>query len=147
MKRRSFLALLGAAPVAAPVALREASSAAGIKPLGYGFAGEVATASGGPSKPGVPWVVQRLMELDAPSALSEYIAGMDMPSRLDPDLASSRSFSLSAAMLIQRRRDAERALARSRRSHMRDFREQFGCDWGGVTAWLAKPLTGKGDFI
>lgn len=147
MKRRSFLAFMGAAPIAAPVALRQATASAGVKPLGYGFAGEVAASGSIGSKPGVPWVVQRLMELEAEGALDGYIANMDVPSRLDPDLASSRSFSLSAALLIQKRRDAEQAMARSRRSYMNDFRNEFGVDWAGVANWFSKPLRPKGEMI
>lgn len=140
MKRRSFLAALVSAPAVAPVALREATAAAGVKPLGFGFAGENAVPS--PSAPGsnLPWMVERLKELEAADAFDQYFANMDQPSRLDPDLASSRSLSLSAALLIQRRRDAQRALDRSRRSYMRDFRAEYGTEWQGIAAWLSRPL-------
>jgi hypothetical protein len=51
------------------------------------------------------------------------------PSTLDPDLASSRSLSLSAAIRIQKERDTERRIEQSRGYWARAFKKATGMDW------------------
>lgn len=51
------------------------------------------------------------------------------PARLDPDLASSRSLSLSAALRIQRDRNIEGRIRRERADAQRNYLRVFGLEF------------------
>lgn len=132
MLRRSFLRALAAAPVAAPVIAREATQKAGIPALGCGPSTWVGAMGGAP----VPtdqggYAASRLRELFDPAweRQQRESAARNGVSRLDPDLASARSFSLSAAIRMQRERDVEREIKNSRDYWLREFKNATGMDW------------------
>ena len=51
--------------------------------------------------------------------------------RLDPDLASARSLSLSAAIRLQAARNTERKIIEGRRYWLSDFKRATGTEWVG----------------
>jgi hypothetical protein len=76
------------------------------------------------------WVKNRVKEALSDSErarIEEDIKFAALP--LDPDLASSRSLSLSAAMRIQRERQIERRLTAQRRYWLREFKQATGTEW------------------
>lgn len=117
--RRGFLRLIAAAPVVAPVAAREAAQKAGIGVVGLGVdaysSGPNASIGSAPSDER-EWLTSwcKRVFTDEWEAEKRREGKAWLPARLDPDLASSRSLSLSAALLIQRDRDIERRIARER---------------------------------
>jgi hypothetical protein len=130
--RRGFLRLLAAAPVAAPVVAREAAQKAGVTSLGLGA--ELASQGiSGPSPYGgeKEWVSSWCREVLSKGWADERRKAILSSSvgRLDPDLASSRSLSLSAAMRMQRERDAERSIANERESARRRYLKLFGMEF------------------
>ena len=128
MIRRSFLKFLGAAPVAAPVIVREATqmslgntSVALQTAAIYDFEENdkcdvepVSSILNPEIEKG--YLVKRLEEINQP-AYYNYIKA----DRLDPDLASMRSFSLSTAFRIQ----LERNKARAKQEHLDSIRSDF----------------------
>lgn len=130
--RRGFLRLLGAAPIALPVAAREAASKVGVSTLGYGMpSGGLhrgpPTEIGGDNE----WIKQ--WAADAFSLARRAERWEEIRSNpvgtLDPDLACSRSLSMSAAIRIQRERNFERSIAGEQRSARRRFKKAFGFDF------------------
>lgn len=130
--RRGFLRLLGAAPIALPVAAREAASKVGVSTLGYGmpssgFAQGCVPSSGDDKG----WIKQWAIDAFSLAKRAERWEEIkDNPvGALDPDLACSRSLSMSAAIRIQRQRNFERSIAGEQRSARRRFKEAFGFDY------------------
>jgi hypothetical protein len=133
MLRRSFLKAFAAAPVAAPVLAREAAAKAGVGPLL-----NANTLQGSPLADPVPppngsfidYVreeVQRTMSSEWTDRIrSESVRNVK---RLDPDLACSRSLSLSAAVRLQAERDADRRIAEARNHWLSEFRKTTGTEW------------------
>jgi len=141
LARRSFLQLMGAAPIAAPVIAREAAAKAGVAAMPLpSFEQDYFGGINPTTESGLPWAVERLRDLDAPEAFSKALAAVGRPRLLDPDLASSRSLSLSAAMRIQREREARAKLEEGRLDALFQFKRIYGADWGGIASWLAAPL-------
>lgn len=129
--RRGFLRLIAAAPVAAPVVAREAAQKAGISSLAagmpeapYGGATGAHSGEGDWIKDTCKRVFSREWEETRREQMMTYL-----PNRLDPDLASSRSLSLSAALLIQRDRNIERNIECERADALRSFRRFFKTDF------------------
>jgi hypothetical protein len=116
--RRGFLRLLAAAPVAAPVVAREPAQKAGVGAIGLGVDQLIPAGSSGQSlssDEGV-WLTdwcRRVLSKEW-EAEKRREGKSWLPSRLDPDLASSRSFSLSAALRIQQDRNIELRIRRER---------------------------------
>ncbi len=133
--RRGFLRLIAAAPVAAPVIAREAAQKAGVGVVGLGV-GQFATGSAGNPSPSSShdereWLTgwcKRVFSADWEAEKRREGKGW-MPSRLDPDLASSRSLSLSAALRIQQDRDIERRITREREDAGRRYFGMFKTEW------------------
>lgn len=77
------------------------------------------------------YAASRLRELFDPAweRQQRESAARNGVSRLDPDLASARSFSLSAAIRMQRERDVEREIKNSRDYWLREFKNATGMDW------------------
>lgn len=127
--RRGFLRLMAAAPVAAPVVAREAAQKAGITALGYGNPMPVPgnQSCGG----GNDWIKDWAKNVF--SAAWKEARWQEMKSNpvgtLDPDLASSKSLSLSAAVRMQRERNFARVVESERRSAADRFRKAFGFDF------------------
>jgi hypothetical protein len=124
--RRRFLRLMAAAPVAAPVVAREAAQKAGIGAVGLGVD------QFGPAVPGDgqsnasserEWLLGWCKRVFTSEWEEEKRReGRNWPpSRLDPDLAASRSLSLSAAMRIQQDRNIERRIASEREEASRRY--------------------------
>lgn len=109
MKRRSFLSLFAAAPVvaqeaAAKMGLSSMVSAASMPAVGVGHAIGASPASSDDS-----WVKRAIAEYWSPQARRERENEAAHAARvLDPDLASMRSLSPSAAYSLQRARCLER---------------------------------------
>lgn len=129
--RRGFLTLLAAAPVAAPVVAREAAQKAGIATLAAGMP-DAPYGGTTPSHPGEgDWIkdtCKRVFSEEWEETRREQMMTY-LPHRLDPDLASSRSLSLSAALLIQRDRNIERNIESERADALRSFRRFFKMDF------------------
>lgn len=132
--RRKLLGFLAATPVA----MREAAKAAGVSD-GLSSGGAIRSYRGGPisddfSPPpdiGSHWATKALKNVVSGGFRSELEREWRV-SILDPDLASSRSFSLSAAMRIQRNRDIERQIA-SHRTYLEGVLvDEFGIGWSKV---------------
>lgn len=109
--RRGFLGLLAAAPVAAPAAVGDVM--AGISPPigafdGYAnklsYAGRIAEC--GSNKIDASFWRERLKELSSKRG-ERRASYRRRVSKLDPDLASSRSLSLNAKIRIQAERDEQ----------------------------------------
>lgn len=76
------------------------------------------------------WVKEMLGEFLSGKAARETRDELRYASlTLDPDLASSRSLSLSAAMRIQREREVARRLQRSRSYYEERFKALTGLPW------------------
>lgn len=136
MNRRSILKLIGAAPVAAPVVAREGAKAAGVSEFGWGPAYSLSGApdTGSPvNVSGDHWQWLRKQVADALSGkhdadiIQEVMQGS--VSVLDPDLAGSRSLSLSAAIRIQKERNIERRIRNNRERWLSSFKRETGMDW------------------
>lgn len=134
MNRRSILKLFGAAPVGLPVVAREAASKAGIGALGlapdegcYPMAGSF----GSNPASEADWVTQTAKRVFSKDWENEERMRMRewYPSKLDPDLASSRSLSLSAALRIQRDRNIENRIRNERESARRSYLRVVGFDF------------------
>lgn len=128
--RRSFLTLLAAAPVAMPVVAREAAQKAGVTALGYGM--PMPPVGGAQSVGnGNDWI--RDWAKDVFSAGWKDSRWQEIKSNpvgaLDPDLASSKSLSLSTAVRLQRERNFARMIESERNSASRRFKEAFGIDF------------------
>lgn len=137
LPRRAFLRALGLAPVAAAASATQAAGlGAGVaSAFGYGVApavGELVTIAPVDGGTIAKRIVSYLASNSLPSYVTERIrADAQNVTRLDPDLAVNRSFSLSTKFRIQREREIERAIARSLASGPRNvsreaFRERFG---------------------
>jgi hypothetical protein len=133
--RRGFLRLLGAAPVALPVVAREAATKAGIGAVGVGMSGAPEASYGGSitSSEGdwIASVAKRVFSKDWEDEERERLKRWNVTS-LDPDLASSRSLSLSAAMNIQRARNIEKRIASERADARRSYLRHFKVDFLGL---------------
>lgn len=127
--RRGFLRLIAAAPVAAPVVAREAAQKAGVTALGYGM--PMPPTGGQSIGNGTDWIRDWTREVF--SAAWKEARWHEFKSNpvgaLDPDLASSKSLSLSAAVRIQRERNFARAIEGERRSALDRFKKAFGFDF------------------
>lgn len=128
MNRRGLLKLLGAAPIAAPVVAREAATKAGLAPLGMMAEGPYGCSPSQASISETAWVTEWCQRVFTKAWAEEKRreGKMGYPQRLDPDLASSRSLSLSAAMHIQREREIARRIERERADAKRRFLELTG---------------------
>ena len=129
--RRGFLRLIAAAPVAAPVIAREAATKAGIGVIGsaQAVAGTYGEPICGPSNQG--WAMSYAKRVFSSKWLSEERDRFRFRQVgvLDPDLASSRSLSLSAAVVMQRERDFARYVERERGDAGRQFLSAFGFEF------------------
>lgn len=133
--RRGFLRILAAAPVAGPVVARDAAKRAGVASVGIGV-DQFVPGSSGRSSPSVhdgerEWLIGWCKSVfSAEWEAEKRREGKNwQPSRLDPDLASSRSLSLSAAMRIQQDRDIERRISREREDAQRRYFGLFKTEW------------------
>ncbi len=140
LARRGFLRLLGAAPVALPGVAREAATKAGI---GQAFAPEIGFGSpqGYPANPAsegewITSICERVFSKEWEKEERERRKNWHV-SNLDPDLASSRSLSLSAAMIIQRQRNIDRSIASEREEAKRNYLRFFKVDFLGITEGAA----------
>lgn len=129
--RRGFLRILGAAPVAAPVIAREAAAKAGLNVSGLGSSGMgMPIGEGGltSSSEDGGWAIRACQKVFSKQWEDEKRREMLRwkPDRLDPDLASSRSFSLSTALRIQRERNIERYIQGEREDAQARFFGVFG---------------------
>jgi catalase (peroxidase I) len=124
--RRGFLRLMAAAPVAAPVVAREAAQKAGLGVVGLGV-DQFGPGSSGcvPANPSSErdWLMSWCKQVfTAEWEEEKRREGKSWwPSKLDPDLAASRSLSLSAAMRIQQDRNIERRIASEREEASRRY--------------------------
>jgi hypothetical protein len=112
--RRSFLRLVGMAPIAAPVAAREAAASIGLKSAIGAAAvginsGVVGAGLDPPAETHEQYLVRSLKEIMRPEA-SEEARREISTMLLDPDLASMRSMSLSAVRAIQVERLVDRTI-------------------------------------
>ena len=132
MNRRSILKAIGIAPMAAPVIARAEAQKAGVSLSGAheltgGYALPSPTAD---KKSHRKWLIERIKSAFSPEyrdrIASHYTS---WPSRLDPDLASSRSLSLSAALRIQRERYIDASLARERAEVLENYKREMGLEW------------------
>ncbi|MEQ9634617.1 MAG: hypothetical protein RLW68_00885 [Devosia marina] len=133
MKRRGFLGLMGGALAAGPSMAKEA--VAGLESLSVPGAMHVAPYIDiGTTETGIypvdekdshgDWLRARLAEVTGTTEQQkrERLAQMTVR-QLDPDLAVNRSFSLSAKVEMQKRRDLERDLAASKRYYTNELAE------------------------
>jgi hypothetical protein len=137
MKRRSFLRLIGAAPIAAPVIAQEAAGKMGLQAIGTAYAGmELSgTADYNPVKEAVSpvnegeWVRSEIAQFfSEPQRRNRRESIGSNITRLDPDLASMRSVSPSFAYS----RQVDRTMARAERretSWMRERAKVLGIPW------------------
>mgnify|MGYP001096809871 CR=1 FL=1 len=137
MARRAFLRFAAAAPVALPVAAKEAAAGMGLQgALGGAMLGKMPVPDGMPCSPApgdvydhATWLRQQIAELLSDEGLkSARINAREEARRLDPDLAALRSVSPAFAYQAQVDRSAARHIERQR-------------DW--MTRDLAKHLKGK----
>ena len=126
--RRKFLALVGMAPVAVPVAAKEAAAAMGVSgPLGAGSAGMNIVAGGYPMANSVEedhdgFLKRKLKRLDGGEEGEHSANDARYSARvLDADIASLRSISPSAAYAIQRQRTFDEFKRRRRASLLQDL--------------------------
>lgn len=137
MKRRGFLGLMGGALAAGPSMAKEA--VAGLESLAV--PGQIAGAEefvksgwGSTSIGGYPvdadhshgdWLREEIAKITGMTdqRKREIMANMTVR-HLDPDLAVNRSFSLSAKVEMQKRRELERDLAANKRHYAREL-----ADW------------------
>jgi hypothetical protein len=131
--RRSFLKLIGVAPIAAPVAAQEAAAKMGLS--GALALGETARHYGGevaqclPEDPGShrKWLLKELAELDSRERRSEYRRQERHDARiLDSDLASMRSVSPASAYSFQLDRCVDRQIEREKASIGRRLKQLVG---------------------
>lgn len=114
--RRSFLRILGMAPIAAPVAAKEAAVAMGLSNgVGATVVGSVFANVGNPSGP-VPgfdkaWLVNRLSEFNSAAKRDEIKRQFSGGMVLDADIAAMRSLSPSVARQMQMDRQIDRHIA------------------------------------
>lgn len=143
MQRRSFLKFLGAAPVAAPVVAREAAARAGVSvgmPVTSALTGASGAVMGGSISASKSWTDEAVRFLSASAAGKRDLARKEdffrheFGSRLDPDLASSRSLSLSAAIRIQRERNLDIYTAMIERRMLERYLEATGMPWSDAIA-------------
>lgn len=132
MARRSFLKFLPAAVASAPVAAQEAAAKMGL--TGLASAGGLERAIGHAGQPvsdagynHLKWLKDRLAQYADP----EYIARLHKDARrhitrLDPDLASMRGISPSAAFSIQVEREVEKTIEAETWSLRRSIKEATG---------------------
>lgn len=134
MNRRGILKLFGAAPVGLPVIAREAAAKAGI---GGTLSGPVPSVgsymgqAGGEPASEKDWVRDWCKQVFTSAWEEEKRREMRgwQPERLDSDLASSRSMSLSAALRIQTERNIERRIAREREEARLRYAKLFKMDF------------------
>ena len=135
MKRRNFLGFLGGAAVAGPSMAREAVAGlesldvpGGMNAMPYVDIGSIGSAAASPATDEYnhgDWLREQLAEVAGITEAQkrERLANMTVR-QLDPDLAVNRSFSLTAKIEMQKRRDLERDLASNRRHYAREL-----ADW------------------
>lgn len=134
--RRGFLGLLAAAPVAGPVMAREAAQKAGIGSVGSYGAMESArdmcmpsSSSSGDDKGWAERSVKRVFDQAWLKEKREWFTIHRNVGALDPDLASSRSFSLSTAVRLQREREYQRFVVREQEEAKQSFLKAFGFEF------------------
>jgi hypothetical protein len=115
MKRRGFLKLMGAAPIAAPVMAKEAAAnmVAELPITGAKIGASLSPSQpGGPPPSNIGWAVKDLRRLFTMSA-QELARRKQLTSvhTLDADLASLRSIALWKRVQMQRDRNFERDIA------------------------------------
>jgi hypothetical protein len=133
MNRRNILRMFAAAPIAAPVIAREATTKAGIgafglahpadcvpEPSGYAYTTTTALNNVWDWKADILKNIDRLTSRDERDKLFKNMT----VTRLDPDLASSRSLSLSAAINIQKWRMVDRQIEDHKSYWLRELQEQ-----------------------
>lgn len=109
--RRGVLRLIGMAPIAAQVAAKEQALAKiNLGRHGLLQPGLAGYASGNANVPGSDHLHKQLKKLLSPGQRDKMRRQMSGPISLDPDLASSRSMSISAAVSIQRERNIDRMI-------------------------------------
>lgn len=108
--RRGFLRLIGAAPVALPVAAKEAAVSMGLSgPIGAASAAHPGGSPGAAADKS--WVMRRLAEMYSPEKQAEFRMQARHNARvLDADIAAMRSISPSTAFTIQVEREMSRIL-------------------------------------
>jgi hypothetical protein len=139
MNRRSILRMFAAAPIAAPVIAREATAKAGIgafglgDPSGYGsqplsqaYEGTATLNTAWDWKADILGKIDRLTSRDERDKLFRNTT----VTRLDPDLASSRSLSLSAAITIQKWRIVDRQIDHEKSYWLSELQERTGVSIG-----------------
>lgn len=147
MKRRGFLGFMGGAVAAGPSMAKAAVAQAsvGMEALSIGgvgsgilyppepYYGSVGIQSGGEDYDHGRWLTSELKRLSGMSD-DERRDRFDRTQvhQLDSDLASMRSYSLSAKINIQRRRNFENGIDREQRDLKR-----------GLADWLARKATGQ----
>ncbi len=138
MLRRSFLGLMGATPI---MARQVAAQAAGLKsviPVNSeaskfvdGFAANIGASTADPiTKSLGSDLAAQLVRYHSP----EWEAGirrehLHQVYQLDADLASTRAFSLSAAIRLQAQRNADKEIAAVRQNWLEMFKRETGLDW------------------
>jgi hypothetical protein len=111
--RRSVLRLIGLAPIAGPVAAKEAAASMGLSALtsvGSGLSAGMASVNyGSPVGGENSWVNRAIATFNSPAKQRELDArAKDYARILDPDIAAMRSLSPAAAYHLQRARARER---------------------------------------
>lgn len=130
MARRGFLKFLGAAPIAAPVVAQEAAAKMGLQAV-IGAGGLGYNSVGGchpvPAGSHLDWLKTRVKELADPEYVSQVRRDIRYNiSRLDPDLASMRGISPSAAFSIQLDRVVKKRIEEESWSIRRQLKEATG---------------------
>jgi hypothetical protein len=124
--RRSVLRLIGLAPIAAPVAAKEAAASMGLKTITTVSAGISGGGiyGGGPPIADVSWVKRALAEFGNAKAQRHWDRhGRELARTLDSDIAAMRSISPAAAYQIQRGRLSIR-IPLQERQYLEDELEQ-----------------------
>lgn len=119
MQRRNFLRLMGSAPIAAPMAAKEAVAAkvsVATSGLVSPFDDRMVAVNPVPGGSYLQNLKNELAELLS-GAKCEELRERSRPRSLDPDLAAMRSLSMSAAVEIQWERNVKKAIA-DRRSYL-----------------------------
>ncbi len=130
--RRGLLGMFAAAPVIA----RSAAEKAGIEVFGHGpLNSGVLVSHGGPQQTINDYLkgcVNRLMTGEIEAEIRSSLSVR----RLDPDIASMRSISLSAAVQMQKQRDVQRELEQHKRQLAARLSAELGVNWKSISGWI-----------
>lgn len=135
--RRSFLRIMGVAPLAAKATADKAiADLAGVSPVSGGFGVPMPSLSGGVAEQSADtWkkkVLRFLAEKTLPAWFEDEIRERNRHvGYLDPDIASKRSWSMNVKIVTQRQRNVERAKRDAidgprRGLRSREFEEKYG---------------------